>query len=494
MKQNIKKCILVSVLVAFVALLTGILVCFLHMFYYSNDSTRKEDVEALATSEYQLLYLTMYSEEYASEYPFEHYLGWNTYKANHSFEKLTDVVDYVKVALEEQESVMQIVTLFDPAKVNRSFLYSSTLTQKAYQQILKECITAHPDINFVFLLPAYSLEYWAEKKEKQMKESLDSYLLFSNELKDLENVRIYFFGHCDWVIANPDNYEDSESCNEEIINRMIALSIYNDDYRVTGDVMGGYLEMLREKIVAEKGQDAQRDILEEYEIVFFGDSLIGNYGGTLSIPGVVKALSGAETYNCAIGGQTATQMLGEDSTPGFDVALSYFLDEQSDVFQEKEQFLQETARFKESKSDHKQLLFVISYGVNDYFCGKKVANAEDDYDISTYAGALNSGILRLRKAYPEAEILLVTPTFTQAFSCGREALSEEGGVLTDYVNAVKQVAISQNVWYCDSYIGLGMNEENCKQYLEDGVHLNEQGRFEYANFVIDCLRDSIPLH
>ena len=32
------------------------------------------------------------------------------------------------------------------------------------------------------------------------------------------------------------------------------------------------------------------------------------------------------------------------------------------------------------------------------------------------------------------------------------------------------------------------------ELIQDGVHLNEQGRFEYANFVIDCLRDSIPLH
>ena len=52
--------------------------------------------------------------------------------------------------------------------------------------------------------------------------------------------------------------------------------------------------------------------LSDHCLVFFGDSVIGNYTDSASIPGVVAGLTGAAVYNCGYGGNSAA--LGEERT------------------------------------------------------------------------------------------------------------------------------------------------------------------------------------
>lgn len=485
MKKNIRKISIIIFLTILVSALAGVLVFYFHALHYINDAARKADVAAFVQEDYEFLYMTMYSEGEASAYPFEYYLGLKTYKTEHRYENLKDFTDYVDAVL-AGSSVREVYSLFDPAAVNESFFGSSALSQKAYQQTLKETIVNNGDINFVFMLPAHSLKYWCDLSERKVSESLGSYLLFANELKDLENVRIYFFGNQQWLIANSHNYADEKNCAEDIINRLVALSIYNDDYLVSGDKLSADLADLEQLIAKEKNSSQEKVDLSEYEIVFFGDSVVGNYFGSLSIPGVVAALSGAETYNCAIGGQAASKAESSEESSGLEQTLSYFLREQSDVLEDKEQFRAEVERYHNAAHDGKKLCLVLNYGLNDFFSGKAVAGSAVD-DISTYRGALYSGIVRLRQAYPHAEIVLITPNFVQLFEFGGQAQSEKGGVLTDYVNAVISLAQELDIPYINNFVELGIDENNFTEYLEDGCHLNEQGRFEYARDLVEFL-------
>lgn len=487
MKKTIAKYIF-GVLVAGIVLCAGLVGLFyFHTVHYKNDSVRKADVKALEQDTYDLLLLTMYSEETVSAYPFEYYMACNTYKPEHCFENLADISDYIAKALQLNESVFEIYTFFDPGIVSKAYFDSDTLVQKAYRQSLRVSITDNPDVDFVFLLPSYSMDYWEGQRDKRIKNALDSYVLFCNEFQDLENVKIYYFGHLDWMNGNPGNFVEPQVCTEEINQRMIALSIYNDKYLVEAGEIAAFVETLSEQIAENKANKVQSN-LADYEIVFFGDSVIGNYSGSLSIPGVVKGICGADTYNCAIGGQAASKAVPEAETKAFDQSLEYFLTgNPQDAFADREQFRTEATRFRQSEHDAEKLLFVFGYGLNDYFSGRPIDNPADPRDIHTYCGALRVGVERIKQVYPEADIVLLAPTFATTFQNGTIPQGEAGGVLTEYVDALIRLADELNVLAINNYKELGVDETNFALYLEDDCHYNEAGRFMIAQKLIEYL-------
>ena len=491
MKKRIWKCSIFVFLAVIVMVAAGAGLFYFRALHYADDAERQKDVTALSETAYNLLLLPTYSEGTANGYPFEHFLGVPTYKTTHDFGNLVDINDYLKTALSSRDSIAQVFSFFDPALVSEDFFFSDTLTQKAYQRTLRESIMEHPEVTFLFLLPSYSLDYWCALSDREVEDRLDSYLLFCNEFSGLTNVKIYFFGYLDWLIANPQNYVNLTDCTEEINERMIALTIWNDAYRVNQENMGSCVAALSERIAGEKASPQQVRDFSEYEIVFFGDSIIGNYSGSLSIPGVVNSLTGANTYNCAVGGQSASAA-PEEETEALDETLNYFLTgAPSNAFEGKEQFHSEIARFQSGEHDDEKLCFVLAYGLNDYFSGRAISNPLDSYDIYTYSGALRAAVERLQQAYPRAEIILVAPTFVNIFAYGTQKLGDAENVLTDYVDAVLQLAEELELPCLNSYAALEMDESNSIQYLEDGCHLNERGRFAYAQHLIDFLEEQM---
>ena len=127
--------------------------------------------------------------------------------------------------------------------------------------------------------------------------------------------------------------------------------------------------------------------LSDYNIVFFGDSVFGNYQDFASIPGVIGALTKASVHNRAFGGSSATQLTPDDKS--FPSAVQRFLSE-------------DTAEI----SGEKKLCFVINYGLNDYFTG---------YTVEQYRDGLQAGVQSLQDAYPDAEILIASSNFITAF-------------------------------------------------------------------------------
>jgi lysophospholipase L1-like esterase len=83
----------------------------------------------------------------------------------------------------------------------------------------------------------------------------------------------------------------------------------------------------------------------------------------------------------------------------------------------------------------------------------------------------------LTEAYPDCRIILTTPTFCSYYEDGSEMQSEQGGKLADYVNAVIQTASELGVECMDNYSKLGIEASNYTDYLSDGCHPNEAGRY-----------------
>lgn len=66
------------------------------------------------------------------------------------------------------------------------------------------------------------------------------------------------------------------------------------------------------------------------------------------------------------------------------------------------------------------------------------------------------------------------------------------GTLTQYANAARNVAETNNTLYIDAYSTMGITIYTADQYLEDGVHLTVEGRALYAKAVASCLKYGKP--
>ena len=209
--------------------------------------------------------------------------------------------------------------------------------------------------------------------------------------------------------------------------------------------------------------------LSDYDIVFFGDSVFGNYQDFASIPGVIGALTKASVHNRAIGGSSATQLTPDDKY--FPSAVQRFLSE-------------DTAEI----SGEKKLCFVINYGLNDYFTG---------YTVEQYRDGLQAGVQSLQDAYPDAEILIASSNFITAFANGTAFNNDLNEILNDYVTGAEETAAAMNVFFLNTNEALQWNPQNAACYLVDAVHPNEEGRFLFGTAIIKALEEDIfsyPVH
>lgn len=346
---------------------------------------------------------------------------------------------------------------------------------------LSNWIAAYPDTVFHILLNAPSMDYWTSLGEGRAQKQLAAYQELAGELLGHGNVELYFMGAEDWLIMNPGNYTAPLVANRELAPHLALLTWQNDRYRLTADNYTAVFTGLWDK-VGLAGALPESPELSGWRMVFFGDSVIGNYRDSTSIPSAAAALSGCEAYNLGVGGTPAA--FEEPSLYSFTVIVDSILKREAIVPQNGVPGPKDLEAYYEKANDGKRLCFVINYGLNDYFGGARVENPEDPFDPFTYAGALRSGIRELREAFPESVIVLAAPNYTDAFSHGQDRQSDVGGSLTDYVEAAGRVAQDTNVLFMDNYHDLGIDASNWPVYLADNVHPDKNGRFLYARALV----------
>ncbi len=255
-----------------------------------------------------------------------------------------------------------------------------------------------------------------------------------------------------------------------------------------------------EETQAQEGETSTED--HRKQIVVFGDSIWDSSRDESGIAYLVSQYMDADVYNCAIGGTRATMKPGaptEDFKNWDSTSLSGMVHAAiGDV--DPEQFLEGYVaggvfmNVDFSKTDY----FIISYGLNDYFAGA-VLNADNSnrWDTHGYGGALRMAIDRLRKHFPNAQILLISPTYCQFWKDGVMYTDSNmkdfgGGTLTNYVNVCQNVAETEQTLYIDAYTVMGINTYTAQDYLEDGIHLTAAGRELYAKAVSSCLKYGMP--
>lgn len=458
---------------------------FFHLPVYTYYEKKQADLNRLADQEYNGIFCSMYPIEHFAEENFLTYLGIPTIKQSVTPQSAEDFELYLSSAFTSGNLIKTVCLGLDPAQLLPSEDQISSEWEDVLDSHVISYISDHPEVNFQVLLPAPSLTYWEELGSENTEKILSMYEDLTYTLSLHPNVTTFFMGGEYWLIANPANYEGT-LCTNEVVSQKIFLYTFCDNaFQMTTDNISMYTESLK-SLIAQEAEEPEHPDLSTWDVVFFGDSIIGNYAGSYSVPGVLTGLSHARTYNCAQGGISASE--SPDSPLSFPSSVEFFCGQDVSALPDLSgPFPDALANYTGDDHENQKLCFVLNFGLNDYFAGYPVSNPQNPYDTATYAGALRVGIEKLQTAYPEARILLMTPNFITQFSNGTEILGENSGILTEYVDTAIEIAKEYEISYLNNYTGLGINETTADLYLSDKVHLNETGRFLLAKRIMKQL-------
>lgn len=230
--------------------------------------------------------------------------------------------------------------------------------------------------------------------------------------------------------------------------------------------------------------------VEEY--VLLGDSIFGQLHNEGSVTERVEQLTGIAVRNLAMGGTTASHLWEEEHKGYTKDVLS--LEALSRAIAVRDFGAQQTVHIRENETEYfdamvdyletidfgKTKILFLCFGMNDYHAGVPLENEKDPMDVQTFTGALRSSLHFLKEAYPELEIVLITPSYSWYPGLGLtcEEYDLGGGNLEKYVNAEILAAREYGVEYIDIFHDFYAHEqfEDWKQYTSDGVHPNDTGR------------------
>ncbi len=451
---NHKKILPFAILVPIVAVTAAILI-----FLALSPAQQRADFKRISSESYDTAFLSMYPIDYYEEEDFAYWRGMNCIKTSYCIPNFSTLKNYMKQLARSGNTL--------------STIYLGVCPDKLDVEKFRWLLQSYPSAHFEIILPYPSLAYWARLSEEECTQTLQTYQDFVTALLNESNASFYFFGSSEWLIANPANYKGDFLANEEVSETIMLHSDSSHSYVLTNENVTTMLEPLHMLIEENRSTPVTYPDLSGYDIVFFGDSIIGNFTGSASIPGVVEGLTQAKVYNLGFGGATASEA-PEGSYSLADIATGFVqkdltaMPADTQVYAGMEEYLQNTPQEK--------MCFVINYGLNDYFVGAPVVSSSPD-DTYSYTGALRTAVKTLQAAYPEAVILLNTPNFTALFDNGMEPHGEGAYILKDYADALTALSLELNVGLLDNFQQLEIVPTNHGIYLSDGCHPNEAGRF-----------------
>lgn len=474
------------------------------------NAGKREDLSILSTESYDGVFLSMYD---ISPYPvenFPYYLGIDRMiKTSHCIRSTEELDEYLSAVFSSGNGLRCVYIGLEPLLLWKNADNDILKIKAAFEAYLFPLADACPETSFEFYLSYPSMEHWLSVSEQERNTAYVLYREFAQLLDGRANVCAYYVGGQEWLIQSSDHYLNDFTTTEEI-SEVIFLLTHNDDHLKINS--GNAAAMVAETAALVQQQlsaPSRYPDLSDWDIVFLGDSVIGNYSGPLSIPGVIHSFSNASVFNCAQGGALASHADPNDfSFP--DMAASLLAKVQENGSQEsssqpdltQKNSSQESSRlsgheqgvlaFSEAGHEGRQLCFVINYGLNDYFCGRTVENPGNPLDVSTYAGGLRIGISALREAYPDALFLLMSPGKTTYFKNGAEPQSATGSSLEVYRNLCASLAEEQDILFLDFYDAFPGGETTLTEVLSDGAHYNEYGRYLAGLRILDFLSEQLP--
>lgn len=464
MKRNNNRVIFFCVSIG---ILISLFVC--NWFQELKESEEKKNIAAISLSEeelaeYEGVFFSMYPINNYKEADFSKYVGVDTYVEKDVIPNYFEMSECLEIVLEEGMTDKTHIFLgLSPSSIYEMPTSVNEGWDEELSKMLLPYIRNHQEVTFQIILPNPSLEYWLLLENQEIDEMLENYQRLVELVSAYENVTCYFMGAEEWLIANPANYYSYFEVNEMLSLKTILFTFCDGEFQITKDNKLNLFQNLKMLINNARENIKKYPDLSGWKCVFLGDSIFGNYQGSTSIPGVVRGLCNAEVYNFGVGGSAATEFEGNVSSFGKMVG----------ELTEKDYLVQ--------KIDEK-LCFIIHYGLNDYFMECPITNKNNIYDTGTFEGAMRNGIKMLKEQYPEAIIIVLTPHYTSA-------IGEWKSRQEDYVDVILKVAEESEIICINNYENsYCWDETNCEEFLDDGIHPNEQGRMIIANSIIEAMK------
>ncbi len=231
----------------------------------------------------------------------------------------------------------------------------------------------------------------------------------------------------------------------------------------------------------------------QMQIVILGDSQFGNFLGYDGMAYMLSQKLKANVYNLAVGGTSVSlepngrrDSEGWDSSCGVGMAKIICGEVSGEFLTYNHMYQYNVLKSCDfSKTD----LFILEYGVNDFFQKAPTYVQDDASNIKTVAGGLEEAIVLLRVNYPDASIMVCTPGYTQFFEAGTGAyigdvntLNNGINTLQRYIQTISNIASTHTATsVMNAYEEVNINGYNAKDMLMDGIHMTVEGRKRYVS-------------
>lgn len=462
---NLKLILLVLLLLAAATVLCVVL---------ATPNALREDFKRISSEQYDSLFLSMYPVDTYSEEDFETYRELTLLKASYCIPEFPVLERYMKRIAKSGNTITTI--------------YLGIRPELTDMERLLALFERYPSVGFEVILPYPSLSYWEGLPEEEYHRLLEAYDSFLTSIVEVTNAHFYFFGSQEWLTCNPGNYQGDLLVNEAIASTIMLHSDVYHEYLVTADNAQAFAsDLVQLTGNARLAPQALPDLVD-YRFVFFGDSVIGNYTDSSSIPGVVAGLSGAAVFNCGYGGNSAT--VNPDSPINLPGIAEAFAGQDLSALPADTQVYAGLSAYVAQPLPEKKLCVVINYGLNDYFSGYPLSSEADPYDVTTFCGAIRTSVATIRAAHPDATIILCTPSYCFYFLEGMDPRGEEGHIITEYVASIIALSGELQVELLDTYYDFGVDGSNWETYLlPDQVHPNMTYRYLIGKRIVEMIAE-----
>ncbi len=463
---------------------------------YTEDHSSyvEEFVENIGNSEEEALLLSMFPTETFNEEVLYTYLGAATEILEVPLDNGQQLVEVLETILERSSTLSRVFLGIHTEGIKEeetsalTLSYSSDFLSEGFswEEAILELARKYPEIIFEVVLYYPKISMLTAMEQEEIEGMVDWYKYMADlycHYDEVPNIHLFMPGCEEWLICNESNYQDAFCLTEVVADEMERLLFCDNEYMVSLQNIEEKCAQLLQLINIYK-EDPIVPVQKDDTYVFLGDSVIGNYSGPLSIPGVVSYMSGVEAINCGYGGLSATKESAE--TGGLedivDTLLATGADrDMSGISNENAQLGIQQFWDAEFSKDTDKLVFFLSFGINDYMTGHPVYNTV--MDETCYKGALSNAVDKLSTAYPNADIILMTPNVIARGDFGEIANGELGSPYREYIEAVYELGAEKDLQIIDIYQKLGITAENFESYLGDLCHPNYYGRFKIGEII-----------
>ncbi len=472
----------------------------------------------LQSLEYNGVFLSMTGSNGWSMDVQKGFIGIDVVKNNAMIENTEELMRLWNAAMSSENDIGYAYLILDPAKLYYMPDEPETVTEEGsadetaektaaeaptaepkLEVDLDEIVGKHPDIEFRIFTSVYHDDYWQQLTDEEFELVLSQYKEVMSRLLEYENVTLACYTGEDWLVDNPDLYLDTFTGDlvSEITTKLF-LYTYLDSWPVTEDNLPYCLsriekncrpdpkeeplpepkvskwKIFKEFVFGEKEEEPPVEEpdyspdLSGYDIIFFGDSIFALSDGPYSAATVVENVTGAKTYNISKGGLTSEVMAKVVSNL---VTGAPTGEEGWDVFD------REVTRYAADDHTDRKTVILLNVCINDYIGGYSLKEFEKNYKET---------LIRLKDAYPEAELVFVAPLYIQYASNGTLP-NEIGLTMNEYRALAVRVAAECGADTLDLLATGKFNDYNSARYLEDGTHPTPAGCKVIAGILCEYL-------